>query len=218
MTTKPTILIVTGGHHTSGLAVAQKLQSTVKIIWFGHRHSAWGDTSDSAEYQEVTKQNIQFFDIQAGKFHRTFHPLKLLRIPWGFIQSFFYIIYLSTQYKIIGILSFGGYIAVPVVIIGWLLGIKSLTYEQTMVSGWANRLISKFCSKIAVSWFQSQKYFPAKKTVFVGLPIREEILKHQTSNIKNQIYVTGGKQGSHIINQTVFNSLPNLSKKYDGLA
>jgi len=222
MTKDTPIVIFTGGHHTSGLEVAQNLQkSNITIYWFGHRHSSWGDSRDSAEYREVTASNINFIDLKAGKFHRTYHPLKLLRIPWGFIQAFMQIIILKIKYgrRVTGIVSFGGYLAVPVVISGWILGLKSLTHEQTMVSGWANKIISYFCSKIAISWPQSKTYLPAQKCVLVGLPLRQQILNLPRKTIHKkglrQIYITGGKQGSHAINLAVFAALNQLLPFYN---
>lgn len=210
-------LVFTGGHHTSALAVAKELKNKDwQIIWFGHRHSMWGDTSDSAEYKDVTAADIKFYDLQAGKFYRTYNPLKLLRIPWGFIQAFIWLLKLKPA----GIVSFGGYLAVPTVITGWLLGIKAITHEQTVVSGWANKLIAQFATKIAVTWPSSLKHYPSSKTVLTGLPLRQEIidLKNtktpKSKNSKPVLFITGGKQGSHIINKTIFDSLSELTQKY----
>ena len=51
------------------------------IIWYGHRHSMWGDESDSAEYREVTAAGIKFYDLKAGKFYATFSPPKTYPYP-----------------------------------------------------------------------------------------------------------------------------------------
>jgi len=218
-------LVFTGGHHTSALVVAKELilQGKYKVVWFGHRYSMWGDKSDSAEYKEVIAAGIKFYDLKAGKFYNTFNPLKLIRIPWGFIQAFYFLLKIHPA----GIVSFGGYLAVPTVITGWLLGIPSVTHEQTMVAGWANRLIANFSRKIAITWPESAKFYPKSKTILTGLPLRLEIiqLKNQIDRIPNTclpagkaehrvIYITGGKQGSHLINQIVFSILPELVKKY----
>ena len=160
-------LVFTGGHHTGALEVARALREKGwKIVWFGHRHAAWGDTSDSAEYRDVTSEDIKFYDLLAGKFHKTYNPLKLIRIPWGFIQALCLLLLLNPD----GIVSFGGYLAVPTVIMGWLLGIPSITHEQTVTQGWANKLISKFAKKIALTW-------PGGNGIVVGLPLRKEILE-----------------------------------------
>lgn len=204
-------LVFTGGHHTSALEVAKRLKSNGwKIIWYGHRHSMWGDKSDSAEYKEVVASGIIFHDLKAGKFYRTFHPLKLIRIPIGFIQAFMLLLSHSPD----GIVSFGGYLAIPVVISGWILGIPSITHEQTVVRGWANRVISPFVKKIGVTWPSSLKLYPKDKAVLIGLPLRSEIINLKQSEKHATIYITGGKQGSHAINEIIFASLHRLLRKY----
>ena len=208
-------LVFTGGHHTGALEVAKKLKGQgFEIFWLGHRHSMWGDTADSAEYRDVTAAGIAFFDLQAGKFHHTYNPFKLMRIPWGFVQSLYLLLLLKPNL----VVSFGGYLAVPVVIVGWCLGIKSVTHEQTMTSGWANKLIANFAAKIALSWPDSLQNYPKAKTVLVGLPIRDEIkviLKQKIQkHPKPIVFITGGKQGSHKINEAVFANIPALTKKF----
>lgn len=211
-------LVFTGGHHTSALVVAKELilQGKYQVVWFGHRYSMWGDKSDSAEYKEVIAAGIKFYDLKAGKFYNTFNPFKLIRIPLGFIQTFYYLL----QARPAGIISFGGYLAVPTVISGWLLGIPSITHEQTMVAGWANRVIANFSKKIAITWPESARFYPKSKTVLTGLPLRPEIIQlkkvamNQLTNNQPTIYITGGKQGSHLINQIIFSILPKLVKNY----
>ncbi len=213
MTSSPT-LIFTGGHHTGALEVAKKLQqSGVAVIWLGHRHSLWGDRRDSAEYREVTASGFPFYDLQAGKLYRTFNPLKLFRLPWGFVQSFALLLALKIRLgsDLKGIVSFGGYLAVPVVCAGWLLGLPALTHEQTLTQGWANRFISRFVKKNALSWPAGAAHYPAGKTVVTGLPLRPWLLTlHPRPTVPPTIYITGGKQGSHVINQAVFAALPEL--------
>ncbi len=206
-------LVFTGGHHTSALEVAKALKGKGwQIIWFGHRHPMWGDKSDSAEYKEVTAAGIKFIDLKAGKFYRTFNPLKLIRIPLGFFQALLQLLLLRPR----GIVSFGGYLAVPTVLAGWLLGIPSITHEQTVVSGWANKFISLFVKKIALAWPQSAAFYPKSQVVVTGLPIRPEIKKNRKPKTENRklVYITGGKQGAHVINKVVFRTLPQLLKEF----
>lgn len=210
---RPKCLVFIGGHHTSALAVALALQKKGwTIVWFGHRHSMWGDKADSAEYQEVTTADIPFYDLLAGKFYRTYNPLKLIRLPLGFLQSFIWLL----QIRPTGIVSSGGYLAVPTVISGWFLGIPSITHEQIVSAGWANKAIIPFVKKIAVTWPSSLPLYPANKTVLIGLPLRPALLSpvSRVKKVRPEIYITGGKQGSHLINHTVFALLPELLKKY----
>ena len=216
-------IVFIGGHHTPALAVLDALAKSYELsaksfFWIGHKYSMWKDKNVSAEYQEVTGRGIPFYDLKAGKLYKTFHPLKLIRLPFGFLQAFYYLVRTRPQL----IVSFGGYLAPPVVVAGWFLGIPSVTHEQSASGGWANRLVARFAKKIFVTWEESLKYFPKEKTVVTGNPLRKTIFA-EISNLKSQIskskfktiYVTGGKQGSHVINEAVKEALPELLKKYN---
>ncbi len=208
-------LIVTGGHHSSSLLVAQALKRDGwNIIWLGHKYSMWGDTHVSGEYQDVLAAGIRFIDLKAGKFYRTYNPLKLVRIPYGFIKAFLLLLDLKLSLKsdLKGVFSSGGYLAVPTVISAWLLGLPSLTHEQTAVGGWANKLLKYFVNKVCVSW---PVIHPTSKTIFTGLPLRPELSQASRSRRRSKlIYITGGKQGSHQLNKVVFSCLSELLKDY----
>jgi UDP-N-acetylglucosamine--N-acetylmuramyl-(pentapeptide) pyrophosphoryl-undecaprenol N-acetylglucosamine transferase len=207
-------LVFTGGHHNSALSVAQELKSQGwEIHWFGHRHTSVGDTSDSAEFQEVTASGIKFYNLLAGKIYKTFHPFKLIRLPLGFIQAFVWLLCIRPR----GIVSFGGYLAVPTVISGFVLGIPSVTHEQTTRAGWANRFISTFVKRVYLSFPDTQNIFPKHKSRVIGLPLRPEILKlaKDAPSTRSTILISCGKQGSHLINQIVFDSLPALLANYE---
>jgi len=210
-------VVFTGGHHTSALVVAQALkQRGWQVVWIGHRRSMWGDQADSAEYTEVTAAGIEFHNLWAGKFYHTYNPLKLLLIPVGFIHSLLLLLWIRPAV----IVSFGGYLAVPVVLCGWVMGIPAVTHEQTVVVGWANRVISKFANRVAVAWPSSLAHFPKGKAVYVGLPVRPEILAlRKTGSVKKvydpiTVFITGGKQGAHVINELIFANIHVLSRRY----
>ena len=207
-------VVITGGHHSSALPVIKKLRAEypdVQVYWFGHKFSAQGDKNPTLEFHEVTALGIPFYHIHAGKFYRTLNLKRLAKIPFGFFQCF----YLLAKIKPDVILSFGGYLAVPTVITGWVWGIPSVTHEQTVVAGWANRLVSRFARRVLISWPESKKYFPKEKTVFVGLPLREEIWQVKSNsfifnNNLPTVYITTGKIGSHLINKMVGGCLGDL--------
>jgi UDP-N-acetylglucosamine--N-acetylmuramyl-(pentapeptide) pyrophosphoryl-undecaprenol N-acetylglucosamine transferase len=206
--------VITGGHHSSALPVIkiiEKEHPDTELVWIGHRFSQKRNRADTLEYLEITSLGIPFYDLNAGKFYKTYDPIRLLKIPLGFFQALFILL----REKPDVILSFGGYIAVPVVIAGWVLRISCVTHEQTVVSGYANKLIAKFAKKVLVSWKQSADHFPPEKVVFTGLPLRESIFDYRAYNFKitndlPTIYITAGKTGSHIINEWVKESLVNI--------
>jgi UDP-N-acetylglucosamine--N-acetylmuramyl-(pentapeptide) pyrophosphoryl-undecaprenol N-acetylglucosamine transferase len=214
-------LVFTGGHHSSALPVALKLKERGwNIIWIGHRYSMLEDTSDSAEYREVSASKITFYELKAGKYFGGFSFRQLIQIPFGFINAINILVKIknTSGINLVGIVSFGGYLALPVIVSGWLLGIPGVTHEQTTVSGLANRIISKFVKIIALTWPQSSTNFPSNKTVVVGLPIRPELSKIIYKPSKEGLpvlYFTGGKQGSHLINSAVFQALNKLLTEYE---
>ena len=201
-------IVITGGHHTSALPIIHKLKSQLddlEIMWIGHKYSVYGDKSETLEYKEISALGIDFFDLKAGKLYKTFDPIRLAKIPFGFVQAFYFLLKIKPDV----IMSFGGYLAAPVVLAGWVLRIPSLTHEQTVVVGYANKFISKLVRKILVSWARSQKYFPKSKTVLTGLPLRNAIFSAHTERFNVNpdlptVYITGGKTGSHILNESVY--------------
>lgn len=209
---KKTLMFV-GGHHNSTLVIAKAMQKEgYEPIWIGHKFSSRGDKSLSAEFQEVTQAGIRFLELKTGKFYKKVSLLEWFKIPLGFFQALVYL----TKFRPTLIYSSGGYLSVPVVIVGWFLGIPSVTHEQTVVAGWANKAISPFVKKILLTHSSSAKNYPKNKSVVVGLPIRKELLnpKHLTKFKPKMIYISCGKQGSHPINKALFPIIPKLVEKY----
>ena len=206
-------IVFTGGHHNSALVIAEQLKREGwQITWIGHKFAAGGDKNVSAEYQEVTAAQIPFYELKTGKFYRQLNPFTHIKTLFGFLQAFSYLLRLRPRL----IVSFGGYLAVPVVLAGWLLRIPSLTHEQTVVAGWANRAIAPFVDKIFLTHASSLSSYPKKKSLVVGLPLRPALFdpslkKKFTTKL---LYVSCGKQGSHLINQTLFPIIPQLVKRF----
>ncbi len=213
-------IVFTGGHHTSAVAVIDELNKrpfseNVQLFFVGHRYSMQREEVESAEYREIKDRNIPFYNLKAGKIYQTADLREWLRLPYGFLQAFVFLLRRRPHL----IVSFGGYLAAPVVFAGWLLGVPSVTHEQTVVSGWANRFIARFAKKVFISWSQSRSYFPREKVVFTGLPLREGIFSAVSKRIAREdvrdkenpiLYITGGKQGSQVINEAVDGALHEL--------
>lgn len=222
---KDKLILVTGGHLTPAVAVISELKkrSYDKFIWVGHKKNQHGNKEVSPEFTTINNLEIAFIDLKTGKLNRRwtlgtfFSGIKnLILIFIGIIQSF----YIILKYKPALILSFGGYLAVPIVIVGKLFGRRVITHEQTITTGLANRIVSKFADKVLISWESSKKYFDQTKTVLTGNPIRREIFVIKSDTLSKEIdsnyptlLIYGGNQGSHEINKRVFAILPELIKE-----
>lgn len=216
-------ILVTGTHFTPAQATIEELikDSLVEIVYVGRKSTREGDDSPSVESPVLKELNVRFIPVVSGRLQRSFTIYtipSLLKIPFGFLQAFLILI----KEKPDAVLSFGGYISVPVVVLAWFLSIPVILHEQTLVSGLANRINSYFADKIALS-FSENHVFDGKNTILTGNPLRKEILgiDNNMAHVgKNVIYseklpvllVTGGNQGSHIINQTLAEILPELTQ------
>jgi UDP-N-acetylglucosamine--N-acetylmuramyl-(pentapeptide) pyrophosphoryl-undecaprenol N-acetylglucosamine transferase len=210
-------IAICGGHLTPALAVIGELKKRgIKdIIFIGREKATEGDSASSAESMIIPTLDIKFYAISAGRLQRKFTRYtipSLLKVPIGLTQA----LLILSQEKPDIVVSFGSYVAFPVVVASWILGIPSITHEQTVKGGLANHLIARFAKKIAVSWPDSSDFFPKGKTVLTGNPIRQEILnikKKRTS--RPVIFVTGGNQGAHSLNEIILEILEPLLQKYE---
>lgn len=216
-------LLITGGHPTPALAVIDKMietcgGSSIELVFVGRRYPLDSEQTFSLEYKEITKRNIPFIYLHTGRLTRlvTFRSfMKILKIPFGFIHAY---LILRQQLPDL-ILSFGGYLAVPVAIMGWLRGIPVYTHEQTICPGLANLIISFFSKKIFYSFPESKQFFPSHKSVLSGNPVRSTIFKVDDKPIdidgaRQVIYVTGGSLGSHGINEHIRKILLDLLQDF----
>ena len=214
-------IFIIGGHFTPAKAIYEKLKddTSLDIYFVGIKHTMLFDRALSSEYKFTKESNIKFISINTGKLYRFFSLkgiLSFILIPIGFIQSFIYLI----KYKPKLLIGFGSYIDVPMILVGKLLNIKSIIHTQTSIPGLATRLTSPKTEKICISFEDSKKYFDRGKTLFTGNILRKEIFTSKTNdfNFKNNlsiIYVTGGNQGSHFINQLIFDCLDTLLENYN---
>ena len=215
-------ILITGAHITPAVAVIGQLKkiANVEVVYVGRKTTLEGDKSLSIESKILPNLGVKFSPIITGRLQRSFTIYtipSILKIPIGLIQAFY--ILLSEKPDVI--LSFGGYVAVPVVFAGWLLSIPIIVHEQTLISGLANKISAAFADKITVSFNQNYPYH--KPTVLTGNPLRPEILgsellKHlDIFNVAGKeklpvILIMGGNQGSHVINLTVDRVLDKLIK------
>ncbi|OIP98054.1 hypothetical protein COT69_01570 [candidate division WWE3 bacterium CG09_land_8_20_14_0_10_39_24] len=208
-------VVFIGGHHTSALTVIKSLLSSrkdVEVHFIGHKFSAYKDKNFSAEYREITAQGIPFYNLYAGKVYLIFNIARLVRVPFGFLQALYFLLKIKPSL----VVSFGGYLSAPVVFWAWVMRISVITHEQTFQGGWANIFVSKFAKVILLTWESSRKFFPKEKTKVIGLPLttdfeRKDITKGIFTNKLPLVFITGGKQGSHIINETVASILDELT-------
>jgi len=176
---------------------------------------------DSFARDAFEKEEIKCKFISTGKIRRYFSPLNFIdffKIPIGFIQSLWHLFWFMPDV----IFGKGGYGSVPVVLAGWFYKIPIIIHESDSIPGLANRILGRFSKKVIISFEEAKKYFPDKKIILLGNPIREELtqgIKEEGRSLfkltsgKPVILIIGGSQGAEKINEIVLNALTRLLER-----
>jgi UDP-N-acetylglucosamine--N-acetylmuramyl-(pentapeptide) pyrophosphoryl-undecaprenol N-acetylglucosamine transferase len=213
-------IIIVGTHHTPAIELINLLRSDPKTSWqiayIGHQYPA----ETHIIHTIIPKLKIPFYNLDCGKFDRKNLDKTLLSLP-KIISAFFQSLSLLQKIKPDIIVSFGGYVSVPVIIAAFFKKIPSLTHEQTPVNSLSTKINSHFVNKIALSFDNKNQInqLPKNKVVITGNLLRSEIFNTDSKKFKNLpklpiIYITGGNQGSNFINDLTLKLVPELQNKY----
>lgn len=200
----------TGGHIVPALALIPYLHEYFdRIIFIG----SYGEL----DRRIVSAAKIPFFPVKNAPFSRT-NILENFKIPFALAAGISEAkeIFKSERPDVLFVK--GGYCSLPAAYAAKSLGIPVVVHESDMTMGLANRVASNFAARVIGS-------FPETKgvDVIIGTPLREEIFKgdaeraRKTFALRNLpvVSVVGGSQGSEALNRAVWNSLRELTKKYD---
>lgn len=207
-----------GGHIFPAIALARKLKEDnheTDILFVG--------SSKAIDRRIFTKEGFRFVLLSANKL--PYRP-SLAAIPFfiKFIIDTLRALRITVSYSPAAVVGFGGYISCPVMAVAYLLGIPRIIHEQNVVPGRANRFIFKIADRIALTFKETVKFLApdeAKKAVFTGNPIRQEMLRNDReeglvklglSRDKFTILVIGGSQGAHFLNKTFVEALEGLKE------
>lgn len=209
-------LIITGGHLGPALSVIEELRERRgwKIYWIGRIFAMEGRDVPALEGELIPRLGIPFFKLDTGRLQRKWTKYTITS-AFGTLLGFFQALRILRTIRPDAVLSFGGYLSVPVVIAAWLFNVPILIHEQTTTSGLANRIASRFARKIAISFPSSTLDFSQQKVVMTGNPIRRGILLVKRVPQKRPlVYITGGNQGSQVINRAIGRILSKLLLRF----
>jgi UDP-N-acetylglucosamine--N-acetylmuramyl-(pentapeptide) pyrophosphoryl-undecaprenol N-acetylglucosamine transferase len=210
-----------GGHVIPALTLIESLKERDKDINFIYIGSYTGIESNL-----VPDRGISYQGISTGKLRRYLSIQNLTdigRIFKGVFQSLSFLFRLKRQGPVL-VFTTGGFVTVPVAIAAWLLRLPILLHEQTSRAGLANRIVGKLATKVYISFHSSKEYFPIEKTSYSGYPIRDEFFIDNNSDliIKGRmigkdrpiLFLTGGGNGSALLNSWLNEYRVELSRKY----
>ena len=213
----------TGGHILPIIAIVREMRNQQE----NHLEFLYmGPQDDFAEIL-LSQEGIKVHHVLAGKIRRYGGMQTIfsnfwdicVKTPLGIFQALFRFFLLSPDL----ILSKGGYGAIPATIAGWLLRVPIILHESDTVPGLSNRIGGVFASQIFVS-FPRTSFFPAKKMVTAGNPIRREVLVGSQEEAKRLLQLRGekpiilflgGSQGAQRINDMLLAILGEALKDFE---
>lgn len=210
-----------GGHFYPIIAIAEAINEVSrerKLV----EPQLYYAAPDPYDREMLLANNIIFVQTSAGKIRRYFSILNffdVFKTGWGTIRALIRIFFLYPDV----VLGTGGYASFPTLLAARLFKIPVVIYATDVEPSRVNLWAKKFAVKIAVSFPEAVKYFPAEKTAYTGNPIRKAILTpareggQEFLKLKPEIptlLVLGGSQGSETINEAILAALPQLLEKY----
>lgn len=205
----------TGGHISPAIAVVERMRGDLEVdpVWIG--------SSNGFERQAAEEAGIPFYTVRTGKLRRYFALATLIdavRVPAGVIDA----VRLLRRLRPDVVFSTGGFVSTPTVIAARILGIPALTHEQTASLGLATRINARFADVVALSYPGSGTFRTRRNTrvIITGNPVRPSVFGGERCTLKKLfdvkldrplLYVTGGAQGAHALNQAVAEALPELT-------
>ncbi|WP_341656585.1 undecaprenyldiphospho-muramoylpentapeptide beta-N-acetylglucosaminyltransferase [Blattabacterium cuenoti] len=205
----------TGGHIYPGIAIANELKKKIpkiEILFIGSKNHM--------EMREIPKwgYSIEKIWISGGK--NKFFSLSCFIVSIQLIYSLFLANKIMKKFSPNIVIGTGGFVSFPTLYAAKKNKIPILIQEQNSFPGLTNRIFSRYANKICISYEQAKKFFPKRKTIITGNPVRSEILHlpskekaciHLGLNIKKTIILSiGGSQGSNSINNAWIKGLKRI--------
>ncbi len=199
----------TGGHLFPGIAVAEAFLEREKgneVLFIG------------------TERGIEARVLADGRFPlRTIQAMPILgktilgktRALLALPRSVREAVMLLKEFRPDLVLGVGGYASGPGILAAALLGIKRAIHEQNVIPGMANRMLKWFSHRIFISFEETRPYFPEKRTILTGNPVRKEILRYAGTRERGDqftLLIFGGSTGAHRINMAMVEALGPLQE------
>ena len=194
----------TGGHAFPGLAVAKELldRGHDVVVWDSGRMvesdvmRAWSNKTFSTGAKQLSARNA-FANV-----------LSFLRC-WREIRRF--------QPDVL--LAMGSYSSLPPVLAAKTAGVPIVLHEANTIPGRAVDTLSRFAKTVAIAFAVTREHLHGRPTELVGLPVRAGIEKGaRFAEIPADafcVFITGGSQGAHRVNELVAAAMPLVKAALD---
>ncbi len=205
----------TGGHIFPAVAIANEFRSRYpnsEILFVG--------AEGRMEMTRVPEAGYKIIGLWISGLQRKL-TLSNLLFPIKLIVSYFRARQIVNQFKPHVVIGTGGYASGPIMMAATRKGIPTVIQEQNSFAGLANKQVADKASRVCVAYEGMEKYFPAKKIVITGNPVRKDILTIDSKRDQalthfafspqvKTLLIIGGSLGARTINESILHGMEKL--------
>lgn len=208
----------TGGHIYPAVAIANELK-----FRFPNAEFLFVGASDKMEMQKVPQAGFKIEGLWIAGLQRKL-TLQNAMFPFKLMSSLWKSRSIIKEFKPNVVIGTGGFASGPLLQMANMLNIPTVIQEQNSYPGITNKILSKKANKICVAYENLERFFPKRKMILTGNPvrqdliniegIREEAIKYfNLDPNKKTLLVLGGSLGARRVNQLIEKELNNIVSK-----
>lgn len=207
----------TGGHIFPAISIANALKRRfdAEILFVG--------AENRMEMEKVPAAGFPIKGLPVAGFDRKhlFKNIGVLRKLWKSMRMAKKIV---KEFKPDIAIGVGGYCSGPTLKAAQKAGVPTLIQEQNSYAGVTNKLLAKNAETICVAYDGMERFFPEKKIVKTGNPVRKDLTskkltpeearaKFGLDPDKLTLLVIGGSLGALTINESIESGLKRITDK-----
>lgn len=185
----------------------------------------WIGTRGQMEEELVPRAGLQLETIRGGPIVGVPPQTMLMnsvRLTWSMQK----VARLLSRFRPQVLLMTGGYVNVPVALVARVRRVPAAIYLPDVEPGRAIRFLSRFAGRVACTAEASRAFFPGKKVVVAGYPVRPELraavalstdaalAEFDLAPGRRTLFVFGGSRGARSINRALLAVLPALLDEF----
>lgn len=206
----------TGGHIFPAVAIANEFKERYPDTEF-----LFVGAEGRMEMTRVPEAGYKIVGLWISGLQRRLTWSNLL-FPFKLISSYFKARSIVKNFRPHAVIGTGGYASGPMMIAATRQGIPSLIQEQNSFAGLTNKQVADKATCICVAYEGMEKYFPAKKIVLTGNPVRKDILSVSSKRERalahfgfdanvSTLLIVGGSLGAKTINESIIQGIDKLA-------
>ena len=205
----------TGGHIFPAIAIAnalKKIDEKIEILFVGAK--------GKMEMEKVPEAGYKIEGLDIAGFNRS-SLIKNVGLPFKLAKSFLQVRSIVKRFKPDAVIGVGGYSSYPVLRVAQAKRIPTFIHESNSFAGKSNIMLGKNATKVFTGTDGMEKFFPKKKIMVTGNPVRKSITDASVSRreginffsldeAKTTVLVVGGSLGAKSINEAIDKGLDLL--------